>query len=317
MARPLRITFPGAFYHVTSRGNEQKAVFRSKRDREKFLEYLQSATERYNARIQAYCLMDNHYHLLLETPSANLPQIMRHINGAYTTYFNIKRSRSGHLFQGRYKAILVDKDSYAKELSRYIHLNPVRAEMVKTPGAYPWSSYNAYIGKSEAPDWLHRDFILAYFGKRPTAAQKGYRDFVQAIAGHEYESPLTEATAKLVLGSAEFVQHVKNSYLGDRTGSRDLPALRQIHVGIGMEPILDLVAGELKNIPAQIKNASIYLCRKHTGEKLRTIGKHFGISDAAVSQACKRFEARIESDQLLKGEIAALDKRIALLKVET
>ena len=138
MARPLRITYPGAFYHVTSRGNERKNVFKSKRDRVKFLEYLDSATKRYDAVIHAFCLMDNHYHLLLETPSGNLPQIMRHTNGAYTTYFNVKRERSGHLFQGRYKAILVDMDEYAKELSRYIHLNPVRAKMVKTPEEYEW-----------------------------------------------------------------------------------------------------------------------------------------------------------------------------------
>ena len=136
MARPLRITYPGAFYHVTSRGNERKAVFKSKRDREKFLEYLESATQRYDARIHTYCMMDTHYHLLLETPSGNLPQIMRHINGAYTTYFNVKRHRSGHLFQGRYKAILVDIDAYAQELSRYIHLNPVRAKIVETPEDY-------------------------------------------------------------------------------------------------------------------------------------------------------------------------------------
>ena len=147
MARPLRITYPGAFYHITSRGNERKAVFKSKRDREKFLEYLESATQRYDAQIHTYCMMDTHYHLLLETPSGNLSQIMRHINGAYTTYFNVKRGRSGHLFQGRYKAIVVDIDQYAKELSRYIHLNPVRAKMVETLEEYEWSSYKFFISK--------------------------------------------------------------------------------------------------------------------------------------------------------------------------
>ena len=261
--------------------------------------------------------MDNHYHLLIETPSGNLPQIMRHINGAYTTYFNFKRARSGHLFQGRYKAILVDKDSYAKDLSRYIHLNPVRAEMVKTPGAYRWSSYNAYIGKKEVPDWLYRGFILAYFGKKVTAAQKGYRDFVQALVDSEYESPLKNATATLVLGSAEYIQHVKNSYLGNASSSRDLPALRQIHQGVGMEMVLELVDGALEKIPSQIRNTGIYLCRKHTGEKLRTIGRHFGISDAAVSQVCKRFAIRIKSERSLRRAVVELEKRIRMLKVET
>jgi REP element-mobilizing transposase RayT len=133
MARPLRVTFPGAFYHLTSRGNERKAVFKSLRDREKFFEYLQSVTQRYDAGIHAYCLMDNLYHLLLEMPAGNLSRIMRHINGAYTTSFKVKGGRSGHLFQGRNKAILVEMDEYAKELSRYIHLNPVRAHRVETP----------------------------------------------------------------------------------------------------------------------------------------------------------------------------------------
>ncbi|MEA1933815.1 MAG: transposase, partial [Thermodesulfobacteriota bacterium] len=113
MARPLRIQYSGAFYHITSRGNERLDVFRSKADREKFLSYLATATERYHTRIHVYCLMSNHYHILLETPEGNLSQIMRHINGAYTTYFNTKRKRSGHLFQGRYKAVLVEADEYA------------------------------------------------------------------------------------------------------------------------------------------------------------------------------------------------------------
>ena len=207
MARPLRITFPGAFYHITSRGNEQKVVFKSKRDREKFLEYLESATQRYDALIHAYCMMDNHVHLLLETPSANLPQIMRHINGAYTTYFNIKRKRSGHLFQGRYKAILVEVDEYAKELSRYIHLNPVRAGMVDKPEAYQWSSYPYYIGKKKAPEWLHRAFVLGYFGEKESIAQKRYQRFVNALVGKEYESPLKDVVSSTLLGNVDFISY--------------------------------------------------------------------------------------------------------------
>ncbi len=181
MARPLRINYPGAFYHITSRGNERKPVFKSNIDREKFLEYLESATLRYNAVIHAYCLLDNHYHFLLETPSGNLPQIMRHINGAYTTYFNIKRKRSGHLFQGRYKSILVDIDEYAKELSRYIHLNPVRAKIVEKPEEYKWSSFQDYIGLRKPYGWLARNFILGYFNDNTLVAQKEYKNFVSIM----------------------------------------------------------------------------------------------------------------------------------------
>ena len=173
MARPLRIQYPGAVYHITSRGNERKDVFKSKRDREKFLSYLKTATERYGAKIHVYCLMGNHYHLLLETPEGNLSQIMRHINGAYTTYFNTKRNRSGHLFQERIKAILVEADEYATHLSRYIHLNPERAGMVGNPVDYPWTSYRHYIGREKPPEWLVTDFVLGFFGRTCKVTSKG------------------------------------------------------------------------------------------------------------------------------------------------
>ena len=228
MARPLRITFPGAFYHVTSRGNERKNIFKNDGDRERFLEYLESAFERYQASIHAYCLMDNHYHLLLETPSGNLPQIMRHINGAYTTYFNIKWKRVGHLFQGRYKAILVDIDEYAKALSRYIHLNPVRAELVQTPEQYDWSSYQFYIGRRKPPGWLFKNFILGYFGEKISTAQKVYRRFVNDLIDEEYDSPLKEVVSSTLLGSTDFIEHIKEEYLSKKKPDKELPALKEL-----------------------------------------------------------------------------------------
>ena len=164
MGRPLRIEYPGAFYHVTARGNEQREIYKSIADRERFLGYLASATERYGAAVHVWCLMTNHYHLLMETPEGNLSRIMRHINGAYTNYFNTKRRRAGHLFQGRYKAILVDRDAYALELSRYIHLNPIRAGMSQRPEEYVWSSYRNYAGQQVAPGWLRREGILRITG---------------------------------------------------------------------------------------------------------------------------------------------------------
>ena len=198
MARPLRIEYPGAFYHVTSRGNEQKDVFKSQKDRERFLSYVESAVVRYGAVVHTWCLMSNHYHLLLETPSGNLSQIMRHINGAYTTYFNVKRKRAGHLFQGRYQAILVEADAYAVELSRYMHLNPVRAGMVAKPEHYQWSSYRSYIGQCTTPAWLKTDFILGYFGRKASDANNSYRRFVEDLLDSAYESPLTATVASTV-----------------------------------------------------------------------------------------------------------------------
>jgi hypothetical protein len=142
---------------------------------------------------------DQHYHLLLETPDGNLSQIMRHINGAYTTYFNVKRKRAGHLFQGRYKAILVEFDEYAMELTRYIHLNPVRAGMVALPEEYIWSSYRSYIGLSPAPAWLRQEAILAYFGNSATNAKQRYWSFVEDLLGTAYESPLMKTFGTAVL----------------------------------------------------------------------------------------------------------------------
>ena len=292
MARALRITFPGAFYHVTSRGNERKAVFKSKRDREKFLEYLESATQRYDALIHAYCMMDNHYHLLLQTPSGNLPQIMRHINGAYTTYFNVKRDRSGHLFQGRYKAILVDIDEYAKELSRYIHLNPVRAKIVETPEEYEWSSYPAYTGKQKPAKWLYWDFILGYFGQKLSTAQKGYQEFVNALVRQEYDSPLDEVVSSTLLGSADFVAFIKDNFVSAKKPDKELPALKELIKKASMQDIFEEVESVFTKDKVLARNVKMYLCQRYTGKKLKEIGLHFGIGESGVSQACRRVAKR-------------------------
>jgi len=155
---------------------------------------------RYRAVIHVYCLMNNHYHLLLSTPSGNLSQIVRHINGAYTMYFNKRHHRFGHLLQGRYKAILVEADEYAGELSRYIHLNPVRARIVEKPEKYLWSSYSYYVSSNKAMRWLTTDWLLLYFGKRSAAAQRAYRAFVEAKIGAAEKNPHKEVIASTILG---------------------------------------------------------------------------------------------------------------------
>lgn len=317
MARPLRITFPGAFYHVTSRGNESKTVFKSRRDREKFTEYLESASQRYKAVIHAYCLMDNHYHLLVETPLGNLPQIMHHINGAYTTYFNVKRKRSGHLFQGRYKAILVAIDEYAKELSRYIHLNPVRAKLVEIPEKYDWSSYKFYIGKQKSPKWLYRNFILSYFGTDISNAQKGYQRFVNALTNAQHENLLEQVVSSTLLGSAEFIALIKDTHLAEIKPDNNVPALKELAERASMGDIFDAVESVAGGKQPLARDIKLYLCRRYTAEKLKDIGKHFGIGESGVSKAYRRILEKIPEDTRLRTKIEEIERNLNLSRIKT
>jgi putative transposase len=186
MARPLRVEYAGATYHVTARGNERKKIFNAGGDYDKFIEYVSAAREKYRFLLHAYILMGNHYHLIVETPEGNLSRAMHYINSSYTTYTNIKRKRSGHLFQGRYKAILIDKDSYLLELSRYVHLNPVRAKIADTPQAYRYSSYHAYINDNDS-DLIHTGTILGMVSGKRNKAKYLYREFVDAALKNDPE----------------------------------------------------------------------------------------------------------------------------------
>ena len=307
MARPLRIEYPGAFYHVTSRGNEQKDVFRNKRDREKFLEYLASASERYAAVIHAYCLMNNHYHLLLETPDGNLSRIMMHINGAYTTYFNVKRKRAGHLFQGRYKAILVDADDYLSELSCYIHLNPVRAGIVERPEQYQWSSYRNYTG-SAAPAWLQTGFILGNFAQNQDEANEKYRNFIEDCLGKEYESPLLGTIGAAILGDRKFIEKISSTHLR-RKDDDDIPALRRLARRPAPEKIISAANAAIDDAKLA-RRVAMYLSHKHSGMKLKEIGELFDVRDTGVSEASRRFQKELDADGKLM-EITTLVMKTA------
>jgi len=170
MARPIRIEFCGALYHVTSRGDRREAIYEDDDDRARFLDILAQVVADANWLCHAYCLMSNHYHLVIETPDKNLAKGMRQLNGVYTQSSNRRHGRVGHLFQGRYKAIVVDADSHLLELTRYVVLNPVRAGMVAEPAAWPWSSYRATVGIDALPPWLVVDGLLAQFGTRRAQA---------------------------------------------------------------------------------------------------------------------------------------------------
>lgn len=312
MARPLRIEYPGAFYHVTSRGNERKPVFKSQRDREKFLAYLESATERYDASVHVYCLMDNHYHLLLETPAGNLSQIMQHINGAYTTYFNVKRQRSGHLFQGRFKAILLEADEYAKELSRYIHLNPVRAGIVALPEEYPWSSCRHYTVDNAAPGWLQRSFIFGYFGNNVAVSMRRYREFMHALMDRDYVSPLTELKQPAILGSSQFVSEIRDRFFKNRAPDRDVSGLRALLKKPTIDQIKAAVDSAMPTEPRLARQVALHLCHRWSGMKLLEIGLHYGVSPSAVTQASGRIELRSRKSKNLRKLLQRMEKMITV-----
>jgi len=300
VSRPLRIEYPGAFYHVTSRGNERKTVFQSNRDREKYLSYLESAYERYGAVIHVYCLMGNHYHLLLETPRGNLSKILHYVNGAYTTYFNIKRSRCGHLFQGRFKGILVDKDEYCKELSRYVHLNPVRAGMVKAPLEYRWSSYRYFVGKDKKPKWLATELVLDDFGGEGRRGFKRYREYVERAESKELENPLKKVIASTFLGEKEFIDRITLEYPEKKEmDRRDLPALRTILRGPSLESIEKAVVRIVGRGHPLFRKICIYLSYQRSGLNLREIGEYFGMQRSAISQLSRRFAETIKANQEL------------------
>lgn len=315
MARPLRIEYPGAFYHVTSRGNERKDIFRSQRDREKFLEYLSSATSRYSACVHVYCLMSNHYHLLMETPEGNLSQIMRHINGAYTTYFNVKRQRSGHLLQGRYKAILVEADEYAKVLSRYIHLNPVAARMVEHPGEYPWSSYSDYVGAREAPVWLERGLVLTGFGKSQGETERVYREFVEGALGRELPNPLEQVVGSTLLGGEGFVSWAVERFVKGRGEDRDVPALRELAGRPTIDAVRQAAERQWENDPGRARQLGMYLCHCYGGRKLSEIASEYGVGESAVTQASRRVRARLLESTALLREVGHVKETLGVSDV--
>jgi len=203
MSRPLRIEYDGAVYHVTSRGNEKKPVFKDDHDRDVFLNTLQHVNKRYNWICHAYCLMTNHYHLLIETPEGNLSLGMRQLNGVYTQLFNKYHGRNGHLFQGRYKAILIQKDSHLLEVCRYVVLNPVRVRMVEAPEAWKWSSYLATAGKAKPYPCLTTEWMLGQFSRKRGKAESEYRQFVKWGIG---ENTIWNAVrGQALLGEDDFV----------------------------------------------------------------------------------------------------------------
>jgi putative transposase len=302
MARPMRIEFPGAFYHVISKGNERKDIFDDDYDKKKFMDILLQCKERYGVKVHAYVLMDNHYHILLETPNGNLINSMHFINGTYAKYFNKKHSRVGHLFQGRYTAILIDKDTYLQEVVRYIHLNPYWARICHLPEEFVWSSYREYVQKPLEYVADTKD-VLFMFGNTYDMAKKSFVEHTMLGMSKNLKDLRDELYFDFVIGGGTFVTKVKR--MRDNTKA-DKEALEPRSVKImGDEEKLKMILQEVNKVynidersligERGIKNparrAAMYLIYNKTGLKVRQIADMFGgMHYSTVPQTVKRIE---------------------------
>jgi putative transposase len=318
MVRPLRFEIEDAVYHITARGNERKDIFIEEEDKKKFIALLSELPGRFGVNLHAYVLMSNHYHLLIETPKGNISKAMHYLNVSYTVYFNRKNGRSGHLLQGRYKSFIIEKESYLLAVSRYIHLNPVRARVVGKPEDYRWSSYRSYIGKGNGSKWLTTDWMLEQFSNDKKTARRLYREFVKEGVGKE-DDPFSGIFRGGILGSVDFMEKIKSRIDVARHGSR--PFIKSLMLpGREIDEILKQVAehfkvreedllrkGKRNNIA---KKVFMFLLRQGTGLTNEEIGKRFGVDYTAVSQAVARVKREMEENAELKKKVISLEQRL-------
>ncbi len=282
MSRPLRIEFSGGVYHVTNRGNRRSSIYLGDSDNHMFLEILGDVVDRFGWYCHAYCLMSNHYHLLIETPKGDLSRGMRQLNGVYTQRFNRIRRKVGHVFQGRYKAVVVQKDEHLLELTRYIVLNPVRANMVNSAHQWKWSSYRATVGQSDCPDWLTTDWVLAQFGSRRKAAIAAYKQFVRAGLDESEEAVWSDLAGGLIFGDEGFVQKIMSKIDPEDEKLREVSRSQRL----AHRPPLDRIF-EARVQAKDDRNRLIAEAYQVHGYSMPEIARHLGIHYATVSRAVK------------------------------
>ena len=293
MVRPLRIEYPGAWYHVMNRGAQRRAIVEGDADRACFEDVLGATSERFRVEVHAWCLMANHYHLMVRTPEGNLGRAMRHLNGVYTQHFNRRHGRDGALFRGRYKAVLVEAQAYWTHLSRYVHRNPLEAGAVAELSAYPWSSYPAYVGKAARPKWLVTDAVLERFGDGAA-----YRRFVEDPEGEpEIASFYAGPGHPSILGSEAFTERVladrpEDPEVAELGRLRRRPTAAQIleavarYYGVSVTDLKRPVRGRGVRTPA--RGMAMYLCQEQAGWTLRPIAQLFGLSASGSAGAAIR-----------------------------
>jgi len=319
MSRPLRIEYPGAWYHVMNRGRRSEKIFFTDADRQAFIRVLQEASELWNFRISAFCLMSNHYHLLIQTPDGNLSCGMRHINGVYTQRFNRGHKKEGQLFRGRYKAVLVDDDSHLLEVLRYIHRNPLRAGIVKTLGDYSWSSHQGYMSRAKKWSWLHKDGLLAMLTAIKKSQKSTYIDFVSKGEPEEIERFFSLKNLPSILGSDLFKESIRDKF-SDLVNQPEIPESKVLapdaekvilavcdFYRVSRKEMLVLKRGN-ENLP---RDVSVYLVRRLCHMTLPFVGREFGIKNySTVSSIVQRVKSRIENDKRLLKEVHMIMKKV-------
>lgn len=302
MARPLRLSFENAVYHITARGNRREPIFYADQDRRVFLEKINETFLKYSFVCFTYCLMDNHYHLFVKTPLANITQGMHYLNTSYVNWFKARHKVAGVIFQGRYKSILVDENNYGVHLSAYIHLNPSRAGIVENPREYPWSSYLTYVNGETSPVVLDTDFILGQFDNDKIRAQKKYETYV--TENRTMENPMQKSFKGLALGSNTFIDSIKKQ-VKTIESTREIPNSK-IMTSHTAEEIIQQVMTEFSVSREQIfrkkrgnffRQMTIFLLRQFTPLGLREIGELFQMDYSAVSQACRRYAEKVQKQK--------------------
>jgi REP element-mobilizing transposase RayT len=324
MARALRIQYPGAYYHVTCRGNDRKRIFGDDKDRSEFLKLLENSLDVYRVNLYSYVLMSNHFHFLIQTPTGNLSEFMRHFNVCYTGYYNYRHSRSGHLYQGRYKSFLVDVDNYLLEVSRYLHLNVVRVHNLKTASldekinlleSYKWSSLPGYISKKKTEKFVKYGLILSMAGSRVN-----YYKFILEGLNKDIKDPFRGIKDGGILGGDKFLKKIKKEYL-EYGSSREQPIYRELKSGtINPEDLIAEVAKyfNIKKEEFLIKQGDGIkrgilgeLLYKYSELKQKDIGKILGNIDySAVSKLRIRLKKKMEENGEIKKQFKELERKI-------
>lgn len=330
MARPLRIQFENAYYHVTCRGNARQEIFRDDEDRESFLKLLGRSIKTYHTGILAYVMMVNHFHLMVKTPRGNLQEFMRHFNISYTSYFNRRWKRSGHLYQGRYKSFLIDADHYLQEVSRYIHLNPVRVRDMDNLSAeekrmyllkYAWSSYPGYLARRKQRDFLQSGEILEFFGGDQAGRRKSYEQFVMEGMVGDLTSPLVKGKGHGIIGELDFIQVIRDRFLKRSVRHREMPAIRKVVGRIEPERLLgvasivtgtrreDLLEKGKRSLERALLMEILY---RYGGMNQREIGEMLGVDYSSVSIARKRYNEAANKN----NKISRIEKKVEKVLIQ-